>query len=268
MIGIKPIGSWGKVRSLLRHKKRRLEVVRHKIMMDFTEKFRDLVISKIPDTKEGVAYKEAIQTRELAGSFSVEELGYALIADPEEMMLYDLNQKETVVYIVPINDKVEQLSALLINNSPWVISRLPKNIGNLKDIKLVHRTVTENEADKVQETNINLLKKSKKSFEKAGAKYVISEDEKIDQPKSMPDLVFMALRMEFGLYSKQVPHWKYAIKNSKTILQEMFADKKEYARYLNNDDFNDWVKPLKKIKKIPIKEFNSKFGDFQKKVEG
>lgn len=268
MISIKPIGPWHKVRLLMTHKKRRIEVVRHKILRDFAQNFRDAVVSKIPESKETDAYKKSIQLKELSGSFSVEELGYAMIAEPEKMALYDLNQRSTVVYVALIDDQVDDLGALLVENSPWVIPRLPRNVGNVKGVKLVHRNVTEKEADKVQVENDKLLKTMKRDFEKAGAKYVLADDDKIEQPTSMPDLAFMALRMEFGLFAKQVPHWRHAIKQSKDILKEMFADKKEYARYLNNADFTDWVTPLKKIKKLPMKEFDKNFGEFQKKIAG
>ena len=260
---VTPVGPWDRINQLRRFWPQRAEAVQRRIVLDFVKQFRKLTISRIPKESKYSAYRKSLVTRKLNGSFTKGEFGYALIADPKPILLEEINDKENVVFVVPTGDGADALGTLLADTSPWPIDMLPQNLEQISGIKLVHREATAEEIDKIRALRKDTLSKYGQDFKTAKAKFKPSHEPK--KPKSMPAVIFMALRMEFGIYSTHKPHWGYAARQQMAIMKEM-ADDNVYSRYLGDVRFTQWQKQPKKLKPMPVQMFKTLYLKFQDKI--
>jgi hypothetical protein len=231
-------------------------------MRDVVKQFKEDVEAKIP--KKLKPYREAIEKKELLGSFKPGELAYAVVAEGKKLKLKDVNKRLNVVYVVQKKREIDEYAQLLIENGPWAIARLPVNIPDT--VKLIHREVTKEEVRKVQDANDKMLGQFKRDFEAAGARFGKIEEEP-EQPESMSDLLFKALRMEFGIKHQAMPHWGHAYKRIEQRLRGLMRKEgSKYESLLGDETNTDWVTPLREWDKISVQEFMRKYKDFQKKV--
>lgn len=234
------------------------------ILRDAMKKFKEDLIRALPQSKEMDKYKKLIKEKEVSGVGDKNNIGYAIVADKRKMEMSEINAEEDVIYVVQKLKPVSDLSALLIQYSPWNKTKIPENAFSSKDVKIIVRRVTKKEADKVKEINTNILDKNKSMFEEANAKSRTKED--IKKPEILSDMAFNAIRMEFGIGQKQNKHWGYACKKFRSNLMEMVKSNKKYKRCVSDIDYTQWQKDLPKLKKMPVQEFMQDCKKFQEKV--
>jgi len=262
--GVKHTGNWKKIDRTFRRRKERMEAMRKRIMRDLVEVFEKEV--KDPLQNEIMnAYKESIEPRVIKTSMREGELAYALVSNPKPLEVSDLSEENHVVYVLP-KGQADSLGQLLIEYSPWVKSRLPKNLGDVVGIRMTHRQVSNKEVAKVRALNDRMLKDHAREFARADAQ--LPKDRVPEPPKSVPDIMFQALRMEFGIMSPFIPHWGRAYKMRMAILKGLFKDKKKYTRYVVDANFNGWTQKLKKWKPLSLQRFKTQYAQFEKKITG
>ena len=140
---------------------------------------------------------------------------------------------------------------------------LPENLDEISGIKLVHRQATKEEIEKIRALRKADLVTYKKDFDQARAEFKPKHEP--EKPKSLPAVIFTALRMEFGIYAPHKPHWGYAARRQMDIMKEM-ADDEVYARYLGDVRFTQWKKKPKKLKPLPVQMFKARYLKFQNKI--
>ena len=264
MLEIKPLGDWKKVRKLAGEWPERAEQLRHRYVRDAAKKFRQAVRNNVPNKPGMNEYKRLMEITRLTGSFKKGECAYAVIADPKEIELTEIDKTYDAVYVVPSKEPVSDLTALLTEYGPWTMDTLPENWMKAQDAKLVTRRVTTEEMDKVREKNMAITKEMAAEFKAAEAKMVHVEED-IKKPKAMPDMQFRVLRMEFGIGQKQESHWRKAYRQLPEMLKEM-NEQGKYARWIVGAAYTQWQRKLEKMKKVPIQEFKTLYGEFQKKI--
>jgi len=83
----------------------------------------------------------------------------------------------------------------------------------------------------------------------------------------MPDWMFLAIRMEFGINSPQQKHWSTAVQEAPKMAKELSAKNgRLYSRYIADARFKDWTMARKKLKGIGVQDFKKKYLEFQDKV--
>jgi hypothetical protein len=259
-------GDWMKIRRTLQRRKERMDAMRKRIMRDLVEATADAVKEPLPNTEEMALYKKSIQPREIKTSAKEGELAYALVSDPVPLELSNLGEENHVIYVLHEGTQTDALGLLLIDHGPWVKSRLPANLADVPNVRMIHRQVTSKEVDKVRALNDKTLKDHKREFEVANAQ--VKKKEAPDPPASVPDIMFQAIRMEFGIMMQPTPHWKRAYDLRMAILKELLSDKKKYSQYIWDADFNGWVQRVKKWKPLSAQSFKKNYAKFDKKVTG
>lgn len=265
----KRTGDWQAIRTMFLRRRERMTAMRKRMMRDLTKSFADEVKEAIPEGTEMKAYKDSIETRRVTGSMKDSESAFAIISDPKPLKLQDLNPESYVIYAVPAGASTDFYGQLLIQYSPWVKDRLPLNYADAQGVRFVHRKVTEDETKRLTDVNDRVLKDNKVAFRRALAQLPPKPEKEIEQlrpPESMPDIMFMALRMEFGIQSRHVPHWGRAYRHREKILRRVLKDKKKYSRFVMDPNFNGWVQRMKQWKSISPQKFKTQYGKFEKAI--
>lgn len=265
--GFKKKGDWKEIRRTLFRRRERMDAMRKRIMRDLVKEFEAEVKDPLPKTDEMQQYADSIEVREVKTSAKEGELAYALVSNPKPLALSDIGEENHVIYVLQEGGQTDALGMLLIDYSPWVKSRIPSNLADVPGIRMVHRKVSGEEVDKIRVLNDKVLRNREREFKHANAQ-VKKRDEELEPPKSMPDIMFQALRLEFGIKGPSIPHWKKAYDLRMNILKKVLKDKKKYTRYVVDANFNGWVQRVKKWKPISAQRFKKQYGLFEKKVTG
>ncbi len=280
MIEIKPIGAWDQIQDLMRFRRKRWEALFSKASLDIAKEFRKSVIKNIPTVDYARDYKKSITIRRMLGAKDFER-AYAVISEPKEVALSDIDQKRNVLYIFQTGEAVTDLGAYLEEYSPFVPKFFAKHAEGLYrvgGIRLINRRVTEDEYSRVAEKNLADYEGNKDRLRGAFDAFnrdfraelkAIKEQEKKPEVKTMPDWMFMALRMEFGIGGKHHPHWSKAVKEIPKMVQKLSKKNgKLYSKYMASAKFKDWTMKQRKLKGLSIEDFKSKYLRFQEKVTG
>lgn len=240
--------------------------VQEVFLREYMGRFRDLVISRLPNEEWVRAYKDSIVEREIATSLRPGQVAYALIADPKAVRLDDEPEEQTAVYVTQTQELVSPLATLLITHSPWTIDRLPREAKDVKGVQYVHRRVSEDEVVRLRDRNDDTLETFRGSFRDAGATYTKDHEEKVEKPASLPDVLFQAIRMEFGIKERMLQHWGFAYRLREQTLKGMISSKLRWEKYLGDPTYTKWVAPLPDLKKIPGQQVKIMLKEFQSKI--
>jgi hypothetical protein len=234
-------------------------------MRDFLDEFEKEVKEPLPQTRAMNVYSKSITQYQIKVDDEKGVYAYALASNPKPLELSKLREDNHVVYATAAFD-TDALGMLLIENGPWVKNRLPENLSDVDGVRLVHREVTADEVAKVAKANDKVLKERARDFAEAGAK--VTKKKNPIAPASVPDLMFQAIRMEFGIMGPSVPHWGRAYRKRMSILKRVLKDKKKYTKYIADPDFNGWTQTLERLKTVTAQGFNKRYGPFEKKITG
>jgi len=264
-LAVKPAGRWKRLRKLTGTWEERNKRVQEVFLRTFMDKFRELVVSQLPEDKWGRAYRDAIQEREVATSLRPGQHAYALIAVPKAVKLEDEPNETTAVYVVQERETITVLGTLLVQHGPWTIDRLPREAKGVEGVKYVHRKVTEDEVVRLRKRNDEILDEYRDNFKVAGATYDKDHQDDVEKPASIPDLLFTALRLEFGIKMKRLAHWGFAYRLKEQTMKGMVRDP-QWEKYLRDPNFTKWVSPLPNLKKIPGQQVKVMIKAFQAKI--
>jgi hypothetical protein len=171
MLGVKLTGDWSKIHNMLLRRRARQSSLAHRTMRSVAKNFRREVVKNIPKDEQYNDYRKSIQTRSIRGrSRNKMDASYAVVSIPWSQKVDSLNDKDTVVYAMPTGTDANVLGMLIMENSPWVPSRLPEDLRSATGVKLVHRRVSSDEAKRVRERNDNVLKTLAVELRDAGMK--------------------------------------------------------------------------------------------------
>jgi hypothetical protein len=153
--------------------------------------------------------------------------------------------------------------------NPWTIDTLPFQ-PERSEAMIISRKVDRREADRVSKLRKRDTPQWRAELDRAGVRN-IKKDRQIKPPKSVktiPDVAFEALRLEFGLGGvKGHAHWRPAIlRLVHGGVKHEVRHKKDYAKTLTSLKFRGWKKwPTRTRHKIRIAEAQ-KYVPFQKKL--
>lgn len=263
---VKMAGDWKRVRRDVAKIAKNGGKFKNRIVIDLMEAFiRDLK-SKLPSTPEMKEYGKSFRIVKLTGAVKEADghLAYAIVADRRAVDIASLPENRIAIYVVQKHKgEVSDLATLAIKYGPWTAEMLPGPLSSA-EVKLVHRQVTEGEVLRLKERNLQVRRRLKEHFERAGMKQEVPK--KLAVTKSLPDLFFLALRMEMGIGMTPVKHWRYAVGKMHARLKEM-ARSGKYEQYLLGK--SDSGKPIGRYRArpMPLHIFKEECGAFQKYIE-
>jgi hypothetical protein len=196
----------------------RVEALRRELAYQSAKTLLDTAKSKIPKTDEYARYRDALRLYQHGSSRHPD---YAVLGlDPKT----DTVEKTTdIIYFK--GRKGRSLSPaveILMKYQPWTQETLPF-APEPREARMVVRRVSTREVRAVTE----MRNKDRPRWTKELAQVGAPTSNKLSpaKPTSTLDLVYMALRLEFGIGgTRAVAHWRPAIVASKRTLKELFDD--------------------------------------------
>jgi hypothetical protein len=272
---IKAYGDWTHILSAFRFHEARWNALQRRIMRDFTREFRRAVKDKIPSTPSTKAYRASLTTQEVTG-FGRGEIAYAVVADPKSVPISDIKTENTVFFYEQTGEQATELGAFYAEGSPWTFDFMPEVMIRLGLLKVKHVKATSDEFKRIVKKNSETLKENREFYQRAESqiklkykdaiKRVEGQEEK-SPLESTPDWLFQAMRWEFGIGGKQIAHWRPAIRGVDKITKKLIQRHgKVYSRYLIDSKFRDWTTAERKLKRITMQKFKSRYGKFAEKV--
>ena len=265
MLGVKLKGEWGAIHNMLLRRRARQSSLAHRTMRSVAKNFRREVIKNIPKDEEFKDYRKSIKTRSIRGiSRNKMDAAYAVVSVPYSNRVDSLNGSDTVVYAMPVGTAVNPLGMIIMENSPWVPSRLPEDLRSAMGVKLIHRRVSIDEAKRVRERNDKVLKTLEVELRDAGMK--ARKGKKDLSQESTEDTAFLAMRMEFGINRDRISHWGVAWRKRQAMHQEAL---KKYppGKFVFDPNFNGWTQRVRKAKPMSAAKFKARYQKFAQKLE-
>ena len=264
MLKLEPTGDWRSIYGMFLYRRDRMASLKKRSMRSIAKAFRKTVKDNIPKDKKFDDYRKSIKLREVRGDQAIGDYAFAVVSIPWTTRVDKLNDKETLVYAVPTGAPISPLGMLLVEIGPWVPSRLPDAMHLVSGVKLVHKAVSKQEADRVRTENDKQLKARKDEIVKLGAKPRDGRAPK--EPESTPDIAHLAGRMEFGIFEPKKPHWSIAWRRRDKMIQESLREH-DPAKDLMDPNFNGWTQKVRAMKTISAARFVKQYRAFSKRLE-
>lgn len=259
---VKPIGNWKGVNRLLKDYGDRVENLERIVTKRLAEIFLEILKKYIPNDMD--EYLDSLRVVELVGGMEKNDFAFAVVADPEKMEASSLDPDTTVVYIVNMGQKISLLATLVIAHSPWTLDQMPMGF-NPNSVDIIYREVSKSEVNRLRAVNKRVLMEKEGEFARAGSRRKSKKD--LSEMKAAPDLVFKAIRMEFGIQEKRRPHWSKSLKEVWKEFEKEIKSDKLFERYLTDYSFTGYKGKGKRLGIMKNSFFQKKFGAFAKKIQ-
>jgi hypothetical protein len=273
MLKVSPPDNWQRYRKLLGEFDKRVKRAMQICVETAAEKGLELLKDRIPDSEDDNEYGDSLVIKQV--ELSDGSTGAAIISSVETMSkrhLRELEPQHDIVYVRvkrTANESIDEWLQMIEDLSPWTIDTIPVvPSGDQADV--IYRKVSKDEVVQVRKRRKSQNKTIDEVLRKAGiSKRDTIPGSEMEQPpqesKTIPDVVFNAIRMEFGLGGTRItPHWRPMIQKVKRALPREIAKNKDITDVLTNPFNREWKKPSDKQS---ISESDAiKFLKFQSKV--
>lgn len=202
------------------------------------ERVRADLLDKIP--RDGwKAYRSALTVSRVEGDLGGME-AFTVYADSKARRVREVDEPQTLLYIRSRRrlKRVKPEIQVLEKYSPWTLQTLPFT-PKRSDAQLISRTVTKREVKKVTKARMKDRKKWRHELIRLGVPVPTTRVEAIQLPKVVPDVTFEAMRLEFGLGVKGVPHWRPAVQGVGTGVGSLKRDPSIRGAF-TKPGFTDW----------------------------
>lgn len=234
-----------------------------------TEMVRKAVQARIPNKQTYAAYKQSLETAAIVG-VSPGEFAYCVRARIHSRRVRKIDVSKSLLYIRPRSKigRVKPEILILEKYSPWTAAQLPFQPGKADAIVLT-RKVNRRLVDQVSKKCARQRPRWRHALDKLGLHE--TKKKRLELPrkaKVLPDVVFEALRLEFGTGgTKARPHWRPAISGLvHGGISAMIRRHSGLKQAFTQPRFRGWKKwPPKTRNKVRIGEARSFMG-FQKRL--
>jgi len=203
----------------------------------------EAVVGRIPKTPQFSAYRKSLRIVHLGGS-TRDVQQYAVYSTLPRRTVRE-SHTEVILYVRAKSRMKRVPPAVLIleKYSPWTLSLLPfVPEGRLAEV--VSRRVRPAEVRAVEDRLKSDGRKWKRELDRAGYREDDKRKEKLRRSiRTVPDLAFEALRLEFGLNGgKTNPHWRPSIRELTMELPKIWQSPR-ISRMLLNPSDTSWRAP-------------------------
>lgn len=261
MFGFKPHKLTAKTFKGIGQLAKRFKVLRDLAPWYAAEIVREAVAAKVPVTPEWRPYREGFETVRIGGprkpTFAV------VVSGNKSSQIKKIDAPVTLIHVRALRRMVRPAPSIQIleRYSPWTMDTLPF-MPTKREATVTSKRTTKQVALRVSKQRKQDRIFWAKDLEKAGRK----ETHKKDRPKTTPrtakpvsDLQGHALRLEFGLGIKAVPHWRPALLPFIRDRNEIFRRRPELLDIFNLK-FRHWKSmkshPRKRISRADAKRFS------------
>lgn len=235
------------------------------------ESVYDDLLLRLPKGEEWAAYRDSLEVVKVSGGSKDIEAIYAVRSNPKSRKVRRMDAPKTVVYIRSHQSRLRRVKpeiATLEKYSPWTLQGLPF-MPDRRDATMISRKVTKSEVRRVAKARMADKPKWRKELERAGVRQS-KIDNAIKIPKNaraVPDVAFEALRMEFGLGTKPLAHWKPAIqKLTRSGIEDILRQQPSLVMALTLDGFRGWQSWPQSIRGKTRASQAKAYSSFQKKL--
>ena len=269
MINITTNGPWKRLSFFLKGYGQRIKYVESRVGLDIVNALLSKVKELAPSGKEYKPYLDSLHAVELVGkkgSF------FGVISDNSKIKIGRILESgaadRTVVYISPAttglsSEVVEFLSSV----NPWPVDLLPHGLKD-EAVVFVHRHVSVDEMKFVRRNAVEFIAENRDGFRQLGLTWgTIDKKESVENLSSLPDYMWIALRAEFGINAKAVPHWIPAIKWTVASLKAIAGKDDRTKAALEDPLFRDHtLKNNFGLEIMSASKFNKEVKEFQKRI--
>jgi hypothetical protein len=179
---------------------------------------RSGILQRLPKTEEVKPYRMALDVARVAG-LSPGDSAYAVWVNPRHRKVKTVDVGRVVLYVCPrtVLGKVNAEAAVLEKYNPWTYDSLPFWPPQAKALVKTKRA-SKNRITRVRRMRRKDRPRWRRELARLGVR--LNEDKSTKKPKidpknfskrEVPQIIFDALRMEFGLERKAQPHWRPAL---------------------------------------------------------
>jgi hypothetical protein len=269
-LGFKSDGGLERIKLLSKTWPSRVRKLMELLTLDVTEFARKEIVGRLPQQDQYRAYKHSLETVQVVGG-EKEEVAYAVRAPLRHRKVRKMDVRRVVLYVKPKRKLARESKevTVLMKYNPWTLDTIPFT-PKKRDAVVVSRRVGKTEVKRIAESRKRQAPVWRKELHRAGFRE-IKKTRRLKLPKTMktlPDVVFEALRLEYGLGGvKPHPHWRPGIRTAsrqgmRYILRRREA---EIARTLLDSGYHvwkGWPRPVKKIRVMDAEKFKG----FQEKL--
>jgi len=211
------------------------------------------------------AYKKSFEVVEVTGAPSRAAV-YAIRLNPKVRTLRKKDSETTVLYVKPVSTmmRVKPEVQVLMDYGPWPVDMLPFT-PDARQAIIVSRKVSKGEVTAVRGQREGDRSEWQQAMTKAGRrmkKPLVKIPPKI---RALPDVVFQALRLEYGLGGERSkPHWRPGIRTIVSLGLRAMIKKRRLGRYFN-PFFTGWNKVPEARKSISFTDIKP-YESFQKRL--
>jgi hypothetical protein len=243
----------------------RADAIRKKVLYDAATTVYETVLSKIPTGSTYSAYRDSLQVIE---SGQGEDLLFGVQAIPTSEE--EIDAELDLIFFKPAKrrGKVDKVVEVLMQYQPWTLDTLPITPDPAKAV-LISRKASRKAVEAVNKARKEQKRQWTDALLHVGVRPPPKKEE-VDKPKvkGMPDFVYQALGLEFGIGGvKPSAAWRPAIAKVNTLVASMFSDNSAgFAEALldwQNTEWKQW-KTLS-AKKVPLADVAT-FVGFQDKI--
>lgn len=217
-----------------------------------TENFRKELLDRIPDTKEYRKYRRSIKLAKIIGLDS-KSSAYCVFVDTGFGAAKPVDAPQTLLYISPLKTRFRRPDPkiqVLMKYNPWTLDSIPF-VPRSGQAKIQSRVVTKQIVRKV--TKERHRDKSKWRPELIRAGYRETNKRRMPQRKyvkAVPDMLFEAMKLEFGVGAHPVPAWRpaahWTVKHGVTFTFRRYP---KLLRAIRDPEFGDWRHWPKKVER-------------------
>lgn len=231
---------------------------------------REKILELLPKQDQWAPYRTALEVVGVTGAPRGSSI-YAVRASSKRRRVKDVDIPRTVLY-VQANKRLRRTKpeiVVLEKFSPWTIQTLPFT-PKRSEALVISRKVSKREVTRIQKMRRRDRQVWQKALSKTGRRET-KKDNRLDIPvkvQALPDIVFEALRLEFGLGGvKARPHWKPAVQELVgSGIRAMLRQDKRFVYLFTKKNFTAWKRwPPKTPVKIRMGTLRN-YLPFQKKL--
>ncbi len=245
---------------------KRYKALRHRVVYTAASGILDLLRTKIPQAEEWNTYRDGLELAHISskrsGLYTIH-----LPNNPSASGTKKIDPPRTLIYFRAHRrlSRIPPAVQVLVKYSPWTAATLPFTPSK-RDAIMISRNSTKQVTSRVTSERRKDRPFWSRELQKAGRRETKKSNRpKTDTAKPMPDYAHKAIRLEFGLGIRAVPHWRPSVGFFKNAPSEILRLDPSLNDYLD-PKFRGWKNRPTRIKNTISRAEAKNFIPFQRKL--
>lgn len=269
-INVGPTKETKRLLEMVRHYPERIKAVRAEFTREVAEDVLGRVKRSIPSSRDYKDYKDSLRVSQVKRMSGVEDV-YTVDAAPGTKKTEQLSPKNTILIVKPKMGAKGALGKIRIlqKHNPWTADTIPF-YPSVADALVISRKVRPQEVAHIRNKRNRDSSKWRSELASVGA--AERKTGRITRTarsgKSVPDVAFQALRLEFGMGgSKARAHWRPAIlEMTRRTLPKKFKKRTKFDKAMSDPRNVEWVSWPKRTGSTLQEGDVRRFKEFQDKL--